>query len=148
MPPLKKYICLPEVRNQLRLVRPKQSRCLNLPLIAPPQTDHYLLVGGAFDYLLRYEIQRLAPDVVQSQPWEISERALDFIFHNQQGRLWTHLTPQCLMENDEASRRKWEEIRPSLATSREPGRWVLEAAERLRRRADQVVEAAKAAWAA
>jgi len=31
-------------------------------LLAPPQTTHYSLIGTAFDYLLRFHIERLNPD--------------------------------------------------------------------------------------
>lgn len=31
------------------------------PMLAPPRTDHYALVGTAFDYLLRWELERLNP---------------------------------------------------------------------------------------
>jgi len=35
-------------------------------LLAPPQTKHYSLIGTAFDYLLRFHIERLNPDTLRS----------------------------------------------------------------------------------
>jgi len=39
-----------------------------LPLVAPPQTKHYQLVGTAFDYLFRFEVQRRNPSA-KTQDW-------------------------------------------------------------------------------
>jgi len=46
-------------------------------LLAPPLTNHYALVGTAFDYLLRFYIKRLNPNAIE-QPW-ISEVSLDLL---------------------------------------------------------------------
>jgi len=44
---------------------------------ALPLTNHYSLVGTAFDYLMRFHLKRLNPDAIVS-PW-IAEIALDII---------------------------------------------------------------------
>src|SRR3989338_393175 len=46
-------------------------------LLAPPLTDHYSLVGRAFDYLLRFHAQRLNREVV-AKPW-IAEYAAELL---------------------------------------------------------------------
>lgn len=45
--------------------------------MAPPLTNHYGLVGMAFDYLLRFYIKRLNPDAVE-HPW-VSEVSLQLL---------------------------------------------------------------------
>lgn len=42
------------------------------PPRAPPRTKNYPLVGTAFDYLLRFEIERRCPDA-RTQPWVAEE---------------------------------------------------------------------------
>jgi hypothetical protein len=42
---------------------------LNSDILAPPVTKHYMLVGVAFDYLLRFYIKRLNSRVVTSHRW-------------------------------------------------------------------------------
>jgi len=42
---------------------------LNSDILAPPVTKHYMLVGVAFDYLLRFYIERLNSRVVTSHRW-------------------------------------------------------------------------------
>lgn len=47
-----------DVRVQLDRVLPKYERTLDLALLAPPRGAHPGLVGAAFDYACRFEIQR------------------------------------------------------------------------------------------
>jgi hypothetical protein len=49
------------------------------PLLAPPLTEHFGLAGTAFDYLLRFYIQRLNTGTYASD-W-IAESGLALIFH-------------------------------------------------------------------
>lgn len=46
-------------------------------MVAPPFTKHYSLVGTAFDYLLRFYLQRLNPDAIDKGYW-VAERSVDF----------------------------------------------------------------------
>jgi len=46
----------------------------NLPLKAPPVTTHYALIGTAFDYLFRFEVQRRNHDVL-AKAW-VAEHAV------------------------------------------------------------------------
>jgi len=57
---LTSFMKLADVRERLKELRPEVSRKLPAPLLAPPRSDRYALVGVAFDYLLRFEIERRA----------------------------------------------------------------------------------------
>ena len=50
-----------EIRQGLASARPSVKRQLGYKLLVEPRSNRYGLVGTAFDYLLRFEIQRLAP---------------------------------------------------------------------------------------
>jgi hypothetical protein len=65
-----------EVRDGLRsrVIKPRLSL---ETLRAPPLTKNYQIVGTAFDYLLRFFLQRLNPDA-QSRSW-VAEGAVDLI---------------------------------------------------------------------
>jgi hypothetical protein len=73
---LNTFVKLPEVREKLKPFRPKISR-FSVPLMVSPRSKRYMLVGRAFDYLLRFELQRRAPHAVSS-PW-VAELAPDRI---------------------------------------------------------------------
>ena len=55
-------------------MRPKGPRTLKVELKAPPRTKNYMLVGVAFDYLFRFEMQRLNPSVI-ARKW-VAEHSL------------------------------------------------------------------------
>jgi hypothetical protein len=55
------FIRTPEVKAKLKLLRPKAARKIGVPLLVEPQSKRFMLVGSAFDYLLRFELQRRAP---------------------------------------------------------------------------------------
>lgn len=60
---------------QRAFVKPRLGvRC---ELLAPPLTRHYSLVGGAFDYLLRFAAERLNPGAIAGR-W-IAEHVLPFV---------------------------------------------------------------------
>jgi len=59
---------MPDVKAKLKPLRPKQRRKLSVRVKAQPHSKRYMLVGTAFDYLLRFELQRRAPHAV-SKPW-------------------------------------------------------------------------------
>lgn len=67
----------PDVAARLQQINRPLSLLLAAPIRAAPQTDHYSLVGTAFDYLLRFEFQRQAPHACTS-PW-IAEQSTDQI---------------------------------------------------------------------
>jgi hypothetical protein len=55
------YIQRPEVAARIKPFRPPPPRKINAPLKVEPRTDHWSLVGTAFDYILRFELKRRAP---------------------------------------------------------------------------------------
>ncbi len=75
---LSKFVALPEVVERLKPFRPKGPRKLTAPLIVEPRSKRYPLVGTAFDYLLRFELQRRVPHAITSE-W-IAEAAPDVIW--------------------------------------------------------------------
>lgn len=56
---LTSFIRRPEVRTGFRGAVVKPAFKCSVPLVAPPLSKHYGLVGSAFDYLLRFFIERL-----------------------------------------------------------------------------------------
>lgn len=56
----------PDVRKRLSSEFIKPPFILKKPILAPPMTKNYGLVGTAFDYLLRFRIERINKKVVQS----------------------------------------------------------------------------------
>jgi hypothetical protein len=53
-----------DVRAKLKPLRPKSPRKIAVPLKVSPKSKRYMMVGTAFDYLLRFELQRLAPHAI------------------------------------------------------------------------------------
>ena len=56
-----------DVRAIVKVVRPPPPRKLGIPLIVPSRSDRQNLIGTAFDYLLRFELERPAR-------WAIAEK--------------------------------------------------------------------------
>lgn len=75
---LTSFLNIPEVRAKLKPLRPKQPRKIAAPLKVEPRSNRYAMVGTAFDYLLRFELQRLAPHAV-TEPW-VAEQVPDHIY--------------------------------------------------------------------
>jgi hypothetical protein len=66
---------LPEVCEQLDRIIPTFPPRISASLVAPPVTRAYALVGTAFDYAARFELQRRYPHV-RTKDW-VAENALD-----------------------------------------------------------------------
>jgi len=75
---LKRFIAMPDVKAKLKALRPQMPRRVNVPLKVAPRTARFALVGTAFDYLLRFEIQRRAPHASVSRL--IAESAPDVVW--------------------------------------------------------------------
>lgn len=75
---LTSFVDMPDVKGKLKPLRPKLLRNLSVPLKAEPRSNRYMLVGTAFDYLLRFELQRRAPHAI-SGGW-VAEHALEIIW--------------------------------------------------------------------
>jgi hypothetical protein len=69
---------MPDVTAKIKPLRPKLPRKIAAPLKVEPRSNRYMLVGTAFDYLLRFELQRLAPHAV-AERW-VAEYAPDIIW--------------------------------------------------------------------
>jgi hypothetical protein len=65
---LTRFIALPDVKAKLASLRRGLPREFAAPLRCPPRSPRYSLVGTAFDYLLRFELQRRVPRAV-AEPW-------------------------------------------------------------------------------
>ena len=72
------FVEMPDVRAKIKPLRPKQPRKLNALIRVEPRSKRYTLVGTAFDYLLRFELERRAPHAI-SKPW-VAEAAPDIIW--------------------------------------------------------------------
>lgn len=70
---------LPDVCEQLDRLVPNFPKRISEPLVAPPVTRSYALVGTAFDYALRFELERRYPHV-RTERW-VAEAALDVLLH-------------------------------------------------------------------
>lgn len=71
------FLKIPNVRIEFGNTFPFKSPKLSGELLAPPQTKNYSLIGTAFDYLLRFHIERLNPDTLKNS-W-VAESAVERI---------------------------------------------------------------------
>jgi len=74
---LTSFIKNSDVKEKFLQEFPKPEFRLKKDLLAPPLTNHYGLVGTAFDYLLRFYIGRLNPKAITNQ-W-IADIAIELI---------------------------------------------------------------------
>lgn len=72
---LTSFLNLPDVREKFRQEFVKPRVAMGKELLAPPLSKRYSLVGTAFDYLLRFYLQRLNPNAKQRR-W-VAEAGLD-----------------------------------------------------------------------
>ena len=72
---LTSFLTILKVKHQFSKTFPLKSPKLSGKLRAPPQTKHYSLIGTAFDYLLRFHVERLNPDALTSD-W-VAELAVE-----------------------------------------------------------------------
>lgn len=75
---LTSFIGMADVKERMKPFRPKLARKINVPLKVEPRSNRFMLVGTAFDYLLRFELQRLAPNST-SERW-VAEYAPDILW--------------------------------------------------------------------
>lgn len=66
-----------DVRERLKPLRPRFPRKIPLPLVAPPRSGRFQVVGIAFDYLFRFEVERRAARCT-SRGW-VAEHAPDLL---------------------------------------------------------------------
>lgn len=83
---LLKVLQQPDIRDRFNQTFPKPKLTQTPPLLAPPRTKNYALVGRAFDYLLRFQIKALNPHAIE-RGW-VTQNALHFLKTNAQTRLY------------------------------------------------------------
>jgi len=83
-----------DVRERFKQEFPNPKFSFQKPLLAPPLTTHYFLVGTAFDYLLRFYLKRLNPQAVESH-WVAEGAVMIFgkyensvYMNGQTGKIW------------------------------------------------------------
>jgi hypothetical protein len=105
---LSSFLRIADVTAKLKLLRPKLSRKIAATLRVEPKTDHHAIVGAAFDYLLRFELQRLAPHAV-SEPW-VAEQVPDLIYSDSD--TWWNVVRSDNPEHDlpEIRKRTWKSV--------------------------------------
>ena len=74
---LTSFINIPQIKQKFKEEFPIPTIKLDSPILAPLGTKNYLLVGTAFDYLLRFYIQSIAPKSVD-QKW-VAEESIERI---------------------------------------------------------------------
>lgn len=62
---LTSFVARKEIREKIRQEFTKPSFTMTKDLLASPQTKRYSLVGMAFDYLLRFHVQRLNKNAIE-----------------------------------------------------------------------------------
>ena len=74
-----------DVRKKFSEEFPMPKFGLEKDILAPPRTNHYIIVGIAFDYLMRFYLQRLNPETI-SHPW-VAEHAPDLVKDNKEQKI-------------------------------------------------------------
>ncbi len=74
------FLKIKRIRDEFRRTFKKPRMVLDAELLAEPMTNHYGLVGTAFDYLLRFYIKRLNPGAVDTE-W-VSEKFVKTLIPN------------------------------------------------------------------
>lgn len=74
------FLSQKDVRDRFNQTFPKPKFANNQPLLAPPRTKNYGLIGTAFDYLLRFQIKAINPHAIE-RGW-VAQNTLRF-FKNQ-----------------------------------------------------------------
>lgn len=69
------YVKTEEIGHRIDTIFPKPQNLSNAPLLAPPNTKNYMLMGTAFDYIMRFWLQRNYPNV-ERKNW-VAKSALD-----------------------------------------------------------------------
>lgn len=64
---LTSFLNMRDVKDKVKPLRPKLPRKIVAALQAKPRSNRYTMVGTAFDYLLRFELQRRAPHAVSGR---------------------------------------------------------------------------------
>jgi hypothetical protein len=128
------FVEMPEVTAKLKSFLPKLPRKIPAQLRVEPRSNRYAMVGTAFDYFLRFELQRRAPHAISGR-W-VAEGAPGLIWKaDERGRSFVHL-------------KKDDRGVASLVTGPDQAMGDEELAKAIAESASGVVEMAKSAVAA
>jgi hypothetical protein len=128
------FLGMPDVAAKVKPLHPKLPRKIPAQLMIEPRSNRYMLVGTAFDYLLRFELQRRAPHAL-SDRW-VAELAPDILWQRgEKGGSFTHVFKDA---NGVIS----------VVRGSDPGIGDEELARETSERARSVVDKAKSAFAA
>jgi hypothetical protein len=75
---LTSFLDIQDVNEKVKVLRPKLPRTIPAPLRVQPLSNRYSMVGTAFDYLLRFELQRRAPYAI-AEKW-VAEYVPDLLW--------------------------------------------------------------------
>ena len=93
------FIKQPDVTERLKILRPHFTRKIPVPIKVKPEGKNAPIIGAAFDYFLRFEIQRLFPKKTKSSQW-VAEHASLLISQN------PSITDRIRQETNETSIKK------------------------------------------
>jgi len=130
------FIKMAEVAAKIKPFRPKIPRRIPAELKVKPGTNRFSMVGTAFDYLLRFELQRQAPHAVCREL--VAENVPSKIWESNEGGRVRSFLP--LSKDNQGL--------VSFATGRGAGVGSEELAKETAERTRRVVETAKSAVAA
>ncbi|CAB1275069.1 hypothetical protein [Candidatus Nitrosacidococcus tergens] len=86
---LTSLISRPEVIAKIKVLRPKMSRKIPVSFKVNPRSKRYTLIGTAFDYFLRFELQRQVPTSI-NRLW-IAELAANMICRERENGMTVNL---------------------------------------------------------
>ena len=75
---LTRFLKKPDVRKKLATLRPKTPRKISKAIMAEPRSKRYMVVGTAFDYLLRFEIRRRSASALWQDAGYLSQPLIPF----------------------------------------------------------------------
>lgn len=112
---IKVFTDQPKVNSALKALLPTfpRPRKITAPLRVAPRTKHYTLVGTAFDYFLRFELQRRAPHA-KTREW-VAERAPEIIWGSVGLESFLDVDPEHYMSPQEIAERSRDLLRQAKA---------------------------------
>jgi hypothetical protein len=75
---LSTFVERPDVKEYLRLNVPKPWFEVRAEIKAPPLTTSYGWTGTAFDYLLRFYVEKLNPSIAKKRRW-LAEESVELL---------------------------------------------------------------------
>ena len=79
---LTKFLSIPEVKEKFKLEFNRPRFTAQLELVASPRSNRHQVVGTAFDYLLRFYLQRLNPKAISRSEWVAEQAWIELVHDN------------------------------------------------------------------